>query len=129
MEKCIFFYFYQEVKMKKTLLIVLFVVLATTIFAQGTNSDWRPPPFPQWFQNLSEIEREALLEIAFSSRIATVTLYPSLVRIETRKIINEYKVAWAYREDDENVFCFIIRDDNGQFVQIMISRYWLNNLR
>ena len=118
---------------KKTVFLVmvaLLVGLSMEIYAQGTNSNWRPPPGPQWYRNLSQTEQNVLWEIAFSSSsITMVTLRPSLVRLETRKIIDEYGMAWAYKEDDQNVFSVIIRNDYGQFIQIMISRYWLNNLR
>ena len=111
------------------ILVLLLVWLSIEIYAQGTNSNWRPPPGPQWYRNLSQTEQNALWEIAFCSSITMVTLYPSLVRLETRRIIDEYGMAWAYKEDDQNVFSVIIRNDYGQFIQIMISRYWLNNLR
>lgn len=107
----------------------MFVGLSIGIYAQGTDSNWMAPPLPQWFQNLSQTEREALLEIGTSSWITSVVLMPSLVRIKTRRIIEDNGFAWAYSEDDQNIFSIIIRNRNGQYIQIRISRYWLNNLQ
>jgi hypothetical protein len=121
----------MEEKMKKyfaKLVLLFFVGLSIEVYAQGTNSNWQPPPYPQWFRNLSKIEQDALIEIGFSSWITNIALSPSLVRIETRRIIDQHGVAWAYNEDDKNIFSVIIRV-SGQFRQIMISRYWLNNIR
>ena len=114
---------------KSVLLIMLLFGLSIGIYAQGMNSNWRAPPFPQWYRNLSRTEKDALLEIGLSSWITAVVIHPSYVRIETRRIIDEHGLAWAYAEDDQNVFSIIMRNDHGQFVQVMISRYWLNNLR
>jgi len=108
--------------------ILLFVLLSSYTYAQGTNSNWQPPPYPQWFNNLSKIEQQALIEIATSSWITYIALSPSNVRIETRKIVDKYGVAWAYAEDDKNIFSVIVHVD-GQFYQVVISLYWLNNLR
>jgi hypothetical protein len=105
-----------------------FAGLSREVYAQGTNSNWQPPPFPPWFRSLEKYEQDALVEIGVSSWIANIAVHPGLVRIETRRIIDQHGVAWAYNEDDQNVFSIIMRV-NGQFRQIMISRYWLDNLR
>ncbi len=117
--------------MKKKLLsiFVALTVFCATGYGQGTKSNWMPPPFPQWFIELSEIEKEALLQMGISSGITCTIVPPGWVRIETREIIKQYKYAWAYNEDDPNIFSFITRIRNGQYVQVMISRYWLDNIR
>ena len=67
--------------------------------------------------------------MGISSGITCTIVPPGWVRIETREIIKQYKYAWAYNEDDPNIFSFITRIRNGQYVQVMISRYWLDNIR
>jgi len=119
---------------KKVILLVLVVLLAglsMEIYAQGRNSNWRTPPFPQWFMNLSEVERRALMEIGINSWITNTIVSPGNVRIETRRIIDAHVFAWAYRKDDpQNIFSIIFRSPyTGEFRQVMISRHWLNNLR
>jgi hypothetical protein len=122
----------KEKKMVKKIvllvMVILLVMLSTEIYAQGTNSNWRAPPMPQWWRNLSQTEQTALLEIGLSSWITNIVISPGNVRIETRRIIDEHGLAWAYSEDDQNIFSIIMRL-NGQYRQVMISRYWLNNLR
>lgn len=117
--------------MKKILLsiFVALTVFCATGYGQGTKSNWMPPPVPDWFIELSKTEKEALIQMGMSSSITCIIVPPGWVRLEAREIIKQYKCAWAYNEDDPNIFSLLSRAPNGQYVQVMISRYWLNNLR
>lgn len=83
--------------MKKifVILVLLLFVLIIEIHAQGSASNWQPPPYPKWFTDLSKTEQNALIEMGVSSWITNIVLSPGLVRIETRKILEKHGVAWA----------------------------------
>jgi hypothetical protein len=108
---------------KKVFNILIFLLIVRNISAQNIPIEWKPPPFPNWYNKLSESDKNRLWSIGITD-YASGYVPSYAITDEEKKMISKHGEIWTYL-DDYNVILFRAQNPKGRYIQVRISRYWL----
>jgi len=108
---------------KKVLYILILILLVSNINAQNIPIEWKPPPFPNWYNKLSESDKNRLWSIGITD-YASGFVPSYAITDEEKKMISKHGDIWTYLYD-YNVILFRSQHPNGRYIQVKINRNWL----